>query len=933
MRKSIHMLLLGILACKGEVSQEAELRPVTSVGAASPVTLDVVVSGCGTYAEGPVCRLRAGPAGALTLWAEIDPEFEASVWIDGVEHESDAVAIAGGQRWVVTPAVDSHALEIRARLDDQTGHFGMTLQPPAAARPAALEEIDALHAKAVAEPGAEPLAAVQQKLDALLPTLQGHGRAMGLMKVGALAASRGDAEAALTANIEAFEAARALGRQYDACILAQGLVWDHLTRRSDLGQARLWLERHDQMAGIHPDHRAYHAYFSAIVDTRIGDLRSALQSHRGVERYARAIGLQRLELASVNEQIRLAGRLGANEFGDGLHERARVLAEGLSTHDHVELLHTLAWAQLAARGRGRDAEDPTAQLQRALALLGEATDAFSTATRRTVLLSLAYGAVLDRRAADARRWLEASDPSALRYEDRLWHALLVARVALLDGDTKDARARYTKLLRDAESWREPDLQWLATLGLASTEQALGKLEAAEASYEAAETLLEAQLPRIAMGEGRERFVTERDRGARLRVELLLRLGKPDQALCAARVARTRALRTLARQMHALRRASAQQRESLAHNRNRRAELETELDASWGLSLPKARKVQRRVERERRALQDEVDALFAELDPTPAGLPVCEDFRRPAADTLDVHYMLLDDGWVAFGVDAGGVEVQRLGALDLPEPTTAAARVRLADALLKPFAAAIGRAEHVRVMPTGALTQVPFHALPMPSGTEGSLVEHGTVLYGLDLPRSFIPAEADEQAAKVALVIAPPSNLAHAPGETATTRQRLTSGGWVVGALQGDAATGDAVRRGLTKADLVHYVGHAHSDGLSGWDSALDLARDDTLEVEDVLALSRVPTTVVLNGCETGMADPEALAGGMSLAHAFVLGGARLVIATDDAVDDEAAAGLITTFYGALAGPDTSSPAVALRRAHVEHQGRSPAWLHTRGWVP
>src|SRR5690606_27785139 len=144
-------------------------------------------------------------------------------------------------------------------------------------------------------------------------------------------------------------------------------------------------------------------------------------------------------------------------------------------------------------------------------------------------------------------------------------------------------------------------------------------------------------------------------------------------------------------------------------------------------------------------------------------------------------------------------------------------------VLAPFAEPLARARSIRVMPTGPLARVPFHALPVPGDPSTMLVDLAPVAYGLDLPRADAePPAADRPRA---LIVAPPSNLPHAAAEAGATAQALADARWPVQRLVDDAATGEAVRRALPAVDLLHYVGHARSDGWSGWDSALSLARD------------------------------------------------------------------------------------------------------------
>ena len=68
---------------------------------------------------------------------------------------------------------------------------------------------------------------------------------------------------------------------------------------------------------------------------------------------------------------------------------------------------------------------------------------------------------------------------------------------------------------------------------------------------------------------------------------------------------------------------------------------------------------------------------------------------------------------------------------------------------------------------------------------------------------------------------------------------------------GAEASPAAVRRAIEQAALLHYAGHGDFAGETGWESALRLADDGQLTLPDILALDRVPSTVVLSGCETG----------------------------------------------------------------------------------
>jgi hypothetical protein len=103
-----------------------------------------------------------------------------------------------------------------------------------------------------------------------------------------------------------------------------------------------------------------------------------------------------------------------------------------------------------------------------------------------------------------------------------------------------------------------------------------------------------------------------------------------------------------------------------------------------------------------------------------------------------------------------------------------------------------------------------------------------------------------------------------------------------------------------------------------------------LRVSDILAIPRVPDTVVMTGCETGRAETEQGLGGMHLAAAFVLGGSSLVIAASKVVPDDVAAAYATMLYDDGTQPTVEKFQRAQRRMRARFQ---TDWSTFRAWVP
>ena len=95
-------------------------------------------------------------------------------------------------------------------------------------------------------------------------------------------------------------------------------------------------------------------------------------------------------------------------------------------------------------------------------------------------------------------------------------------------------------------------------------------------------------------------------------------------------------------------------------------------------------------------------------------------------------------------------------------------------------------------------------------------------------------------------------------------------GWDITVLKGTSATAASFADKVTTADFLHYAGHAQRQGTEGFQSSLLLAGRDTFEVGEILALPKVPSTIVLLGCETSMTHRNNQGWEVGLAEAFLM---------------------------------------------------------------
>lgn len=884
-------LLAAVCACGGAPAS----APAQVEAPAPEVAPEVLFAGCEAVEPGPVCRLRADAA--LRVWVGVHAETPLVATIDGAAVAATWRAAADGLRTEVT--APPGMLTIAA--SDAGWSWSLRLAP-AEPLPAALAEVDAK-----AQAGA--LDEAQALLTARLAELTGKARAEGLKLRGDLEFLRGDLPAALRAYEEAFAAAEAAGLLRRASEIALTSTYVCTAVLHDFAGARRWLARHSGLLERLPEARLRHGYYAGLLAERTGDDSGALRHYREYARLARAVGEAHHVAAALSALGVLLARLRDEAGAEAAFAEALALGDRLPAGERALLLFNAAWTALQARARGLPAPDPEPRFAEAARLFGEGphADRFIAAD---ALLNLAYAAVLRGDAAAAEAAIGRVTATTRRSER--WRLYLAGRIDALAGRHAAALRRFTELAARAGEDDDRGLEWSAELGAGEALAASGRDEAALERFRRAAALHRADVGALAIDSGRERFAAERDDGAQRLVALLVRLGRAEEALCAARQARAHAFADLA--------AATRDPAALVAYREARARIDADFEASWELPRRRGEEARTRLRAERRALDDRLDAALRggmARGAGPEGQGVedmssgCSGLRAPAEGELLLVYYPLALGYVGFAAGGGGVVA---AALSAELPGTPEAR---ADALLGPFAAAIERAGRISVAASGALGAEAFHALPWRGAP---LIAARPVAYTLDLPRAPGPGRALARAVQ----LVPPSNLARAGEEADAVAELLRARGVALTRLRGDEP---ALTAALADVDLLHFVGHARGDG---WGGALDLGGARGLSAGDLL-VGPAPRLAVLSGCETGLLDPRAHAGGMSLAHALLLAGADAVIAADARVADDLAAALIPATVAAIAGGE--DPAAALRGAQERLRGARADWSRFRVFVP
>ena len=137
-------------------------------------------------------------------------------------------------------------------------------------------------------------------------------------------------------------------------------------------------------------------------------------------------------------------------------------------------------------------------------------------------------------------------------------------------------------------------------------------------------------------------------------------------------------------------------------------------------------------------------------------------------------------------------------------------------------------------------------------------------------------------------------------------------------LIGKDATKEAVLQRIGSVALVHIAAHGRKE--TGeivlapdprWGSKTPMEKDYILKMSDIQAVKLRARLVVLSCCHSGQ-GPVSSEGVVGMARAFLFAGARSVLATLWAIDDEATMMFMKSFYQQLTSGESAS--VALQRA-------------------
>jgi tetratricopeptide (TPR) repeat protein len=672
----------------------------------------------------------------------------------------------------------------------------------------------------------------------------------------------------------------------------------HLTQRPGRpDRAQALIEQLPPLRHYPRGHAATSIYLGNALQEQ-GRLVDAAVAYRDGARYALRMGELGLQVDALSRYASVLAELGY--FDAAARWGARVLPvarEQARLADQVSALITVGRANLQLREAGQAHDDPGPWFDEALGIFEHEGPAADLGEIEPLWLGLATLAVLEGKPTVGLEWLKKIDPTRLTSAQRVdvCDTRLRALVAMRGTDDQEDQEEIREGLADLEAAARravtPRAQWRAVVCKGVVLQGEGDLAGAQAAYEEAEALLDRMIPLGWLGVAGGLDVAGYAEGTERLVALLLQQRRAQEALCVARWAQARRARLALLFRRLDPRSRDELRPRIQAYRAAMYTYEELLRSEEGLPAQQLERANAEAKAQQQWLERKAFEILS--TPTegfePSALAVCERLspREPGELLLalyphlgDLLILVHDDDEITHRVIAGRYEV-----------TSDDAAQRLGTLLLDPLGERLRKARWVRVLAAGRAAGVPVHALPW---QERPLAVQTSVVYGLELPA--VATKTTVGTAQSAMVIEDPTAKGTHFEATAVTRM-LRDAGWAVQHEGSTAGPAHLLRQELGEVDHLHYAGHARYGGVEQgrwWPpypggapaeaSYVPLGKAGRLSVQDVLMMERVPRTVVLMGCNTGVHDERMAYGGFSLATAFVAAGAAAVVASTEEVN-------------------------------------------------
>ena len=522
---------------------------------------------------------------------------------------------------------------------------------------------------------------------------------------------------------------------------------------------------------------------------------------------------------------------------------------------------------------------------------------------------------------------------------------------------QEALDRFSEGNEIANNTANPELMWRLSFGRGQSLEALNRDEEALTAYQASLKTIESVRNELREERFRAGYIEDKYQVYVALVQLLLKLGRPDEAFAAAERLRARSYSDLLNRGPAPIRNDAQRKkETTLQSRIR--ELQKGIEKESAKPLPDQRR--QRLELFSNDLRDAEQEYENFLDDLAASEPDYADLKklkvperkeissRLPSGTALVQYIIAPESLVIFVVTGERLEAKtvRTSSADLNSKvdTLRALLLRnktnewqlpsksLYQILISPIENEgwLKGVHNLYVVPHAILHYVPFAAL---QHNNKFLIDKFVIGY-LPAAAALVTRESAREASKSMLAMAPSNTRLQytAPESKAVAgffpRQHTL--------LVGPRATEGSFKRLANEFDVIHLATHGYFNRSNPLLSGLVLEPDDSndgrLEVHEIMGLHLKADLVTLSACDTAMGSgyfSEVPPGDdlVGLTRAFLSTGTPTVLASLWELNDRSAVQFMSGFYGQLSRSDKAS---ALANAQKRIRLRS-AYRHPYYW--
>ena len=521
---------------------------------------------------------------------------------------------------------------------------------------------------------------------------------------------------------------------------------------------------------------------------------------------------------------------------------------------------------------------------------------------------------------------------------------------------------FEESLRDAAAAGEisrtlgdPELAWRIAFGQGQALEALGRNEAAIASYRQAVGLIEGVRSQLREDRFRASYLEDKYQVYVALIQLLLKLGRTEIAFDYAEKLRARSyLDLINRGLPPVRDEAGRQMEFYLRERVRK--LEQAIEQENAKPAPDQRRQALElfsaelIEAER-AYQDFVGTL-AGSDPAYAAVralkaPSSDEVQRTLpGDAALIEYIVAEGSVSIFVIRTSGIQAKTVAvrSIDLSAKVELlrdlivrenrndwqAPAMSLYRLLVAPVEEAgwLAGVRNLYIVPHGILHYVPFTVLSREREKGSRFLISDYDIACLPSAATLIYGNEESRPAESAMAMAPArTRLQYTRQEAAAVAEFFPKKRLL---LVGSRATESAFKGSSPRYQVLHLATHGYFNKFNPLLSGLELEpegrEDGRLEVHEILGLRLSARMVVLSACDTALGGgyfAEVPAGDdiVGLTRAFLFAGSPSVVASLWAVNDRSTMRLMNEFYGGLAGADKGAALATAQRKMIAHGGR------------